>query len=108
MSGLPDLERHVLIVIGGSFEGGKNVPVMGHIGTYSRDCLTIPATGCPHYVRYGEVSVSKIVQSHCLWDPLGVIRLVGFRPLAPSLGTEGMLPNLPPAKRLLLAPLHSQ
>ncbi len=92
----PDLERRDLILVGGSYEGSDFVAAMGHYcGTFREDWLTIPATGRPVYIRYGEVHKVRdgmIVQSNCLWDILDVIRQAGFWPIAPSLGTEGMWP----------------
>ncbi|MDD9730682.1 ester cyclase [Mameliella sp. AT18] len=97
MAALPDLERRDLIVMGGEYEGRTYVAMMGHYcGTFRKDWLTIPATGRPIYLRYGEVHEirdGKIVQTNCLWDVLDVIRQAGFWPLAPSLGTEGMWPG---------------
>ena len=93
----PDLERRDLILVGGRYEERDLVAAMGHYcGTFRKDWLTIPATGRPVYVRYGEVHQvedGKIVRSWCLWDVLDVIRQAGFRPVAPSLGTEGMWPG---------------
>jgi predicted ester cyclase len=93
----PDLERRDLIFVGGSYEEREYVAAVGHYcGTFRNDWLTIPATGRPIYIRYGEVhqmAGGKIVQSNCLWDILDVIRQAGFWPLTPSLGTEGMWPG---------------
>ena len=93
----PDLERRDLILVGGSHEGRDYVATIGHYcGTFREDWLTIPATGRPIYIRYGEVHEVRdgaIVQSNCLWDVLDVIRQAGFWPIAPSLGTEGMWPG---------------
>ncbi|MEZ5776984.1 MAG: ester cyclase [Paracoccaceae bacterium] len=93
----PDLERRDLIVAGGSHEGRTYVAMVGHYcGTFREDWLSIPATGRPIFIRYGEVHElrdGRIVQSNCLWDILDVIRQAGFRPLPPSLGTEGMWPG---------------
>lgn len=97
MTAFPDLERRDEIVIGGNYEGRDYVAMIGHYcGTFRRDWLTIPATGRPIYLRYGEVHEvrdGRIIQSNCLWDVLDVIRQAGFQPLAPSLGTEGMWPG---------------
>ena len=97
LTAFPDLERRDLIVVGGGFEGRDYVAAVGHYcGTFRADWLTIPATGRPVYIRYGEVHELKdgrIVQSNCLWDILDVIRQAGFWPIAPSLGTEGMWPG---------------
>ena len=97
LDALPDLERRDLIVIGGRYEDRDYVATLGHYaGTFRNDWLTIPATGRPVYLRYGEVHQvedGKIVQSSCLWDLLDLIRQAGFWPIAPSLGTEGMWPG---------------
>lgn len=93
----PDLERRDLILVGGEYEGRDYVAALGHYcGTFRSDWLTIPATGRPVFLRYGEVYElrdGKIVQANCLWDILDVIRQAGFWPIAPSLGTEGMWPG---------------
>lgn len=93
----PDLERRDSIVLGGSYEGRDYVAMVGHYcGTFRADWLTIPATGRPVFIRYGEVHqivAGRIVQSNCLWDILDVIRQAGFWPLAPSLGSEGTWPG---------------
>ncbi len=93
----PDLERRDSIFVGGSWEGRDYVAAVGnYCGTFRRDWLTIPATGRPVFIRYGEVHQvedSRIVLSTCLWDVLDVIRQAGFWPIAPSLGTEGMWPG---------------
>ena len=93
----PDLERRDLIFVGGQWEGREYVAAVGHFcGTFRRDWLTIPATGQPVFIRYGEVHQvedGRIVRSNCLWDVLDVIRQAGFWPIAPSLGTEGMWPG---------------
>ena len=93
----PDLERRDLILVGGRYEQRDYVAMVGHYcGTFRQDWLTIPATGRPIYIRYGEVHEvrdGRIVQSNCLWDILDVIRQAGFWPIAPSLGTEGMWPG---------------
>lgn len=94
---LPDLERRDLILIGGCYEGRDYVATLGHYaGTFRKDWLTVPATGRPVYLRYGEVHQledGKIIQSSCLWDLLDLIRQAGFWPIAPSLGAEGMWPG---------------
>ena len=93
----PDLERRDLIVVGGSYRGRDYVACLGHYcGTFRNSWLTIPATGRPVYLRYGEIhrlDQGMIVQSTCLWDLLDLIRQAGFWPLAPSLGCEGLWPG---------------
>ena len=97
LEAFPDLERRDVIVTGGSYDGRDYVATVGHYcGTKRRTWLGIPATGAPIFIRYGEVHQildGCMVQSNCLWDVLDVIRQAGFRPLAPSLGVEGMWPG---------------
>jgi len=94
MHSFPDLERRDLIVIGGQFEKRDYVATLGHYcGTFREPWLTIPPSGRPITIRYGEIHQIKqgrIIQSNCLWDILDVMRQVGFWPLPPSLGSEGM------------------
>jgi predicted ester cyclase len=93
----PDLERRDNILIGGRWRGHELVGAVGHyLGTFRKDWLTIPATGRPIYLRYGEfhrMVAGKIAESTVLIDVLDVIRQAGFRPLAPSLGTEEHWPG---------------
>lgn len=108
LTAFPDLERRDLIVMGGRYEGRDYVAMMGHYcGTFREDWLTIPATGRPVFIRYGEVHEvrdGRIIQTNCLWDVLDVIRQAGFWPIAPSLGTEGMWPGPITGDGLLLTP----
>lgn len=108
LAAFPDLERRDLIVMGGHYEGRDFVAMMGHYcGTFRRDWLTIPATGRPVYIRYGEVHElrdGRIIQTNCLWDVLDVIRQAGVWPIAPSLGIEGMWPGPLTADGILLTP----
>lgn len=105
----PDLERRDSIFVAGQYEGRDYIATVGHYcGTFRNDWLTIPATGRPIFIRYGEVHQivdGRIVQSNCLWDVLDVIRQAGFWPLAPSLGTEGMWPGPLTADGIALDPL---
>lgn len=93
----PDLERRDTIIIGGHYNGHDFVGAVGHyLGTFREDWLTIPATGRPIYIRYGEfhrVANGRIDQSTVLIDVLDVIRQAGFWPVAPSLGTEEQWPG---------------
>ncbi|MGL4322870.1 MAG: ester cyclase [Beijerinckiaceae bacterium] len=96
LTAFPDLERRDTLLIGGRWNDGDWVGAVGHYcGTFRRDWLTIPATGRPIYIRYGEfhrVEAGKIIQSTVLMDVLDVIRQAGFWPIAPSLGTEEQWP----------------
>jgi predicted ester cyclase len=96
LTAFPDLERRDTLLMGGVWNGGDWVGAVGHYcGTFRGDWLTIPATGRPIYIRYGEfhrVEAGKIAQSTVLIDLLDVIRQAGFWPIAPSLGTEEQWP----------------
>ncbi len=89
----PDLERRDLIFMAGSYDGRDYIATVGHYcGNFEQDWLTIPASGKPTYIRYGEIHQikdGKIVQSNCLWDILDVMRQAGFWPMPPSSGEEG-------------------
>jgi predicted ester cyclase len=104
----PDLERRDNILIGGSYEGNDFVSAVGHYcGTFREDWLTIPATGRPIYLRYGEVhrvQHGRITQSTVLIDMLDVIRQAGFWPVSPSLGTEEQWPGPITADGVVLTP----
>lgn len=97
LTSFPDLERRDTILIGGDYGEGRWIGAVGaYCGTFREDWLTIPATGRPIYLRYGEfhrVAAGRIVQSTVLIDVLDVIRQAGFWPLAPSLGTEEAWPG---------------
>jgi predicted ester cyclase len=102
----PDLERRDVIVMGGAYNGTDLVGTVGHYcGTFRKDWLTIPATGRPISIRYGEfheMAGGLIARSTVLIDVLDVIRQAGFWPLAPSLGTEGSWPGPLTADGILL------
>jgi predicted ester cyclase len=96
LSSFPDLERRDTILMGGTYDGTDLVGAVGHyVGTFRNDWLSIPATGRPIYLRYGEfheIADGKIVRSTVLFDILDLIRQAGFWPLAPSLGIEEQWP----------------
>ena len=97
LEAFPDIERRDTIFIGGTHDGRDYVGAVGHYcGTFRKDWLTIPATGRPIYIRYGEfheVRDGKISVSTVLIDVLDVMRQAGFWPIAPSLGTEEQWPG---------------
>jgi predicted ester cyclase len=97
ISAFPDLERRDAIIIGGQYQERDYIACMGHYcGTFRNDWLTIPSTGRPVYLRYGEVhhvDQQRIKQSTVLIDVLDVMRQAGFWPIAPSLGTETPWPG---------------
>lgn len=104
----PDLERRDTILIAGECYGAQLVGAVGHyLGVFRNDWLTIPATGRPIYIRYGEfhrIAAGKIAQSTVLIDVLDVIRQAGFWPLAPSLGVEEQWPCPFTADGIVLEP----
>jgi predicted ester cyclase len=108
LASFPDLERRDTILIGGDWNGGRWIGAVGHYcGTFREDWLTIPATGRPVYIRYGEfhrVEDGRIRQTTSLIDVLDVIRQAGFWPLAPSLGTEEQWPCPFTADGIVLSP----
>ena len=67
---------------------------MGHLcGRFQQDWLGLPATGQLLYLRYGEFHQlvdGRIVQSTVLLDVLDAVRQMGWWPLPPSPGFEGM------------------
>lgn len=84
------------IVASGSFEGAQFVTVMGHYhGTFTGDCVGIPASHKPVWIRFGEIhriESGRIAESWMLPDMLDLIRQAGLWPLAPSLGAEHQWP----------------
>lgn len=106
ITSFPDLERRDTILMGGTYNGAELVGAVGHYcGTFLKDWLTIPATGRPVYLRYGEfheMVEGKIIRSTVLFDILDLIRQAGFWPLPPSLGTEEQWPCPITADGLLL------
>ena len=90
----PDMERREQLLIGGQYQGRDYVGAVGHLcGRFQQDWLGLPATGQLLYLRYGEFHQlvdGRIVQSTVLLDVLDAVRQMGFWPLPPSPGFEGM------------------
>ena len=90
----PDMERREQLLIGGQYQGRDYVGAMGHLcGRFQHDWLGLPATGQLLYLRYGEFHQlvdGRIVQSTVLLDVLDAVRQMGWWPLPPSPGFEGM------------------
>jgi predicted ester cyclase len=62
-------------------------------GTFARDYLTIPASGKPVNIRWGEfcrMRDGKIVESYCLLDLIDLMQQAGFQVLPASQGADGM------------------
>lgn len=93
----PDLERREQLLVGGQYEGRDYVGAVGQLcGRFKGDWLGLQANGQLLYLRYGEFHQlvdGRIVQSTVLLDVLDAIRQMGFWPLPPSLGLEGMWPG---------------
>lgn len=107
-----DLERRDFILMGGDYEGRSYVGTVGHlVGTFGREWIGVPANGQVISLRYGEfhqVVDDKIVQSTVLLDVLDFIRQLGFWPMAPSLGQEGMWHGPLSLDGILLSPQDAQ
>ena len=90
----PDLERRDNLLLGGQYQGRDYVGAVGHLcGRFQQDWLGLPATGQLLYLRYGEFHQlvdGRIVQSTVLLDVLDAVRQMGWWPLPPSPGFEGM------------------
>ena len=91
---LPDVERREGILAGGVYQGRELVACYGHyLGTFAADWFGIPATQQTLLVRYCEAHElvdGMIVRSYVYLDYLDIMRQAGYRPLAPSLGQEGI------------------
>ena len=97
LQAFPDLERRDSLLLGGHYQGRDYVGAVGHLcGRFQGDWLGLPATGQLLYLRYGEFHQmvdGRIVQSTVLLDVLDAIRQMGFWPLPPSPGFDGMWPG---------------
>ncbi len=104
----PDLERETFVFFAGSSNGRADGDIEkdGHLwvtgtglfrATFAEDYLTIPATGGPVSIRWGEfcrVADGKIDEVYFLVDLLDLMRQAGHDVL-PDLGVGGLYP--PPA-----------
>tara|TARA_B100000929_G_scaffold289253_1_gene279443 strand:- start:179 stop:1270 length:1092 start_codon:yes stop_codon:yes gene_type:complete len=92
----PNLERRNNLVIGGSFQDKIFVSFISHLtGTFINEWLGVPPTNKTIYLRTCEahqIKNDKIVKTYILIDIIDFLRQVGFWPINPSLGTEGMWP----------------
>ncbi len=93
----PDLKRTCDVFIGGASDGDDWVTGTGYFkGTFVNDWhlpnVTIPATGEPTYIRFGQFCVmreGKMTESYTIFDLLAVLRQAGFQLLPPARGAEG-------------------
>ena len=103
----PDLERKTWIFFGGKSNGridGRNDGKLWVTGTgifeatFTRDYLSIPATGDKVSLRWGEfcrIEAGKIVETFFLIDMVDLLQQAGINVLPPSRGKDGLYP--PPA-----------
>lgn len=107
LESFPDLERKTWVYFGGKSNGridGTNDGRMWVTGTgvlratFSKDYLTIPATGSEVNIRWGEfcrLEDGKIAETFFLIDLIDLMQQAGFQILPPSRGKDGVYP--PPA-----------
>ena len=107
LASFPDLERRTWLFFGGESNGridGSNDGKMWVTGTgvfrgtFMNDYLSVPATGSPVEIRWGEfcrIDDGRIVESFFLIDTVDLIRQAGLQVLPPSRGKDGIYP--PPA-----------
>ena len=103
----PDLERKTWLFFGGASSGRADGGVDGRLwvtgtgvmaGTFVDDYLSIPATGSPVEIRWGEfcrIVEDRIVETYFLIDMIDLIQQAGFHVLPPSRGKDHVYP--PPA-----------
>ena len=105
----PDLDRETFVFFAGTSNGRHDGDISkdGHRwvtgtgvfrATFAEDYLTIPATGGPVSIRWGEfcrVTDGRIDEVYFLIDVLDLMQQAGFEVLDPSLGVDGQYP--PPA-----------
>ncbi|MCE7983569.1 MAG: hypothetical protein DYG89_20540 [Caldilinea sp. CFX5] len=102
----PDLKRETHLFLGGESNGRVDgnlaldgkwwVSGTGYFhGTFARDYLTIPATGKPVSIRWGEfcrLEAGQIVESYFLLDLIDLMQQAGYQVLPPSRGKDGLYP----------------
>jgi predicted ester cyclase len=100
----PDLERQPHLFFGGVSNGcrdGLNDGKMWVTGTgvftatFEKEYLSIPATGAPVELRWGEfcrIDQGRIVEIYCLLDLVDLMRQSGFEVLPASRGEDGIYP----------------
>ena len=100
----PDLRRQTHLFFGGKSNGRIDGLADGKMwvcgtgyfeGTFTKDYLTIPATGCGVKIRWGEfcrLEQGKIVEIYFLLDLVDLMQQAGFQVLPPSRGKDGLYP----------------
>lgn len=107
LESFPDLERKTSVFFGGKSSGridGTNDGKMWVTGTgllsatFSKDYLSIPASGSEVNMRWGEfcrLEDGMLVETFFLIDVIDLMQQAGFQVLPPSRGKDGVYP--PPA-----------
>jgi predicted ester cyclase len=105
----PDLSRQTHLLFGGKSSGRIDGLLDGEMwvcgtgyfnGTFSKDYLSIPATGEAVSIRWGEfcrMKHGKIAEIYFLFDLIDLMQQAGFQVLPPSRGADGIYP--PPQAR---------
>ena len=100
----PDMKRETFVFFGGKSNGRIDGLMDGEMwvcgtgnftGTFSRDYLTIPATGNTVSIRWGEfchIKNGKIIETYFLLDLIDLMQQAGFHVLPPSRGADGIYP----------------
>jgi predicted ester cyclase len=90
VSAFPDLERRTEIILHGTFNAGEWIASQGWlVGSFQHDLVGIPASGRPHWLRYGwfdRLVDGKVVESIILLDLPRLMMECGVWPLRPQLG----------------------
>ena len=106
LASFPNLKRETHIFMGGqsngrvdgdiSRDGRMWVSGTGYLnGTFENDYLTIPATGKPVQIRWGEfccMEDGKIVEVYFLLDLTDLMQQAGFNVLPPAKGKDHIYP----------------
>jgi len=105
LQSFPNLRRQTHILIGGKSNGRIDGTGDGHMwvggtgylkATFTKDYLTIPATGGAVSIRWGEfcrVENGKIVEIYCLLDLIDLMQQAGIHVLPRSRGADGIYPR---------------
>jgi predicted ester cyclase len=90
ISSFPDLERRTDILLHGHFKDGEWVASYGWlIGTFQNDLVGIPASGRPHWLRFGwfdRLENGRVCESIIILDLPRLMMECGVWPLREQLG----------------------
>lgn len=100
----PGLKRQSHIFMGGTSNGRIDGQLDGRMwvggtgslnGVFASDYLSIPATGNPASIRWGEfcrMEEGKIVEVYLILDFIDLMQQAGYQVLPPSRGADGIYP----------------